>query len=112
MDDAAWRTFDVLAWRRLPRALQERAVWYLREWMPPDMLETIRTLANATPQWFVDYHFGMGMAVRNTLREVIPDLDLPPNERGETNWDDYYVPCLEMAARGGMWADVAETERV
>jgi hypothetical protein len=36
------------------------------------------------------FHMYHGMAVRNLLRDVLLDKDLP----GDKNWDDYYMGCL------------------
>ena len=43
-------------------------------------------------------HFGAGMAIRNLLREVLPDDQLPPvvYEGGQEyrNWDDHYLGAI------------------
>jgi hypothetical protein len=41
------------------------------------------------------------MGIRNLLRDVIKDDELPPVSYGDDqmrNWDDYYVEVLEEAA--------------
>lgn len=47
------------------------------------------------------FHFDLGMQVRNSLRAVVYDLDLPPVEQpgGDyaSNWDDYYIGALHAA---------------
>jgi hypothetical protein len=41
------------------------------------------------------FHFRGGMAVRNCLRDVLLDKDLPRDK----NWDDYYMGCLREILR-------------
>jgi hypothetical protein len=41
------------------------------------------------------FHFGGGMAVRNCLRDVLLDENLPRDK----NWDDYYMGCLREILR-------------
>lgn len=48
-----------------------------------------------------DFHSTLGMELRNDLRAIIYDLDLPPVEQpgGDyaSNWDDYYIGALHAA---------------
>lgn len=44
------------------------------------------------------FHFRVGMAVRNCLREVLPDDKLPGAKAG-LHWDDYYMGALNEFAR-------------
>ena len=45
--------------------------------------------------WFAEWHFTTGMAIRNELRShVCFDADLPGESK---NWDDYYIEYLEKA---------------
>ena len=45
------------------------------------------------------FHLGVGMAVRNCLREVLPDDGLPA---GTTrNWDDFYMGALYALVADG-----------
>lgn len=74
--------------------------------MSAETAEEIRDLQAADPEtWWAMHHFGMGMHVRNLLREVIKDDELPPVEYDDEcsyqNWDDYYIPVLEEAADCG-----------
>lgn len=92
--------------RVLPDELRERAVEHLRAHISAETAEQIRDLQAADPElWWAVHHFGMGMTVRNLLREVIEDDELPPvpydDERSYQNWDDYYIPVLEEAADCG-----------
>lgn len=44
------------------------------------------------------FHFSYGMQMRNALRDVLLDGELPlvKYEHGQArNWDDYYIGCLE-----------------
>jgi hypothetical protein len=43
---------------------------------------------------FFNFHNGPGMAVRNLLRQLIKDEDLPTD-----TWDELYVPALLRASR-------------
>lgn len=107
--------FDLL-WEQLPPRLRTTAVEYLRENVAD--LDVIRGWIEEDPEnWYVrdqnvtmqaipiegpapaalylpmPFHFHGGMAVRNLLRKVIRDDELPSG-----NWDDYYVQALEAAA--------------
>lgn len=91
---------------KLPLDLMERAVQHLRENYPPHFFEKIRRLRAADPEgWYVPYHFAVGMGVRNCLRAIIPDDQLPGVRYDHVedsplfkNWDDYYVEVMEAAA--------------
>lgn len=99
-------TFDVGAFlfdrfRAMPIELRRTAVDILRAEMPAESLAEVKRLhLTYDDEWFFvdDYHFVVGMAIRNALRTGgIPDADLPEFE-GYRNWDDYYIPVLEAAA--------------
>lgn len=56
------------------------------------------------------FHFGVGMQVRNKLRAVVRDEDLPPIQYPDgqlyRNWDDFYMGALQdfavwVANQGG-----------
>lgn len=75
-------------------------VWYAHDVTPPDVKEELKEKYGQyvpTP-----FHFTVGMQVRNTLRTVIKDDELPPvdygDEKAYQNWDDYYAEVLECAA--------------
>lgn len=86
----------------LPDDLHKRAVEHVRAAMSDSVAAQIRDLHAADPEkWWADHHFFMGMGVRNLLREIIKDEELPPVDYGGesySNWDDYYIPVLEEAA--------------
>lgn len=48
------------------------------------------------------FHFSGGMGVRNYLREIIKDDELPfapyPNGQSYQNWDDFYQRAIKEAA--------------
>lgn len=80
--------------------------------IPPDVLEgSVEALKKHIPEnlkkslvesykkckpgewWFAEYHFGLGMSIRNALRQLgFSDRRLP-----DKNWDDYYVKVVEIA---------------
>ena len=88
--------------RYLPEPLRARAVEYLRGQIDSESFEQVRAAHAENPtDWYVAYHFGAGMGVRNLLRDIIKDEELPPVPYGDesySNWDDYYVEVLEEAA--------------
>lgn len=112
-------------WNRVDPELRERAVNHIREELHPESLEEVREAVekHGRHEWphnppfsalirdedgelQLPFHFSGGMAVRNLLREVVKDSELPPFDEwyGEgtdvRNWDDYYVQALVEAACG------------
>ena len=73
-------------WTGLDRDVRRRAIEHLQQRVP-NLLEEVRELG-----WRGE-HFFVGTQVRNLLREVIHDGELPSG-----NWDEYYVQALEAAA--------------
>lgn len=56
-------------------------------------LQEIRDRWESDPEtWWALYHFGWGMSVRNFFRSYVVDQELPSG-----NWDDYYIPVIEVA---------------
>lgn len=96
---------NVRNWCCLPLATRELALGHLRQTMQhqwPHVLERWREQSNANEPIGSDdpmFHFGAGMAVRNILRQVVPDHKLPavkqPMGGMASNWDDYYHGALE-----------------
>lgn len=101
----------------LPSELQQKALAHLREKLHPEIIEYLRELHARDPEWGDEltdeehkeyerkfgftipcpFHFGTGMAIRNVLREVIKDEELPVVYYGAheaRNWDDYYHGVL------------------
>lgn len=83
-------------WTRIPEGLRRKCLDHLHEEVDPGTATKWRSLdriGDGDPF----FHFGVGMAVRNVLREVMPDDDLPPVDYDGVeyqNWDDFYVGAL------------------
>jgi hypothetical protein len=95
---------------KLPSTLQARAVAHLRSKLSPGALDYLRAFRKDHPDWdglegdITPFHFGTGMSVRNVLREVIKDDELPVVKYNHyatpieaQNWDDWYAWVLEEA---------------
>lgn len=91
-------------WAELSPELQRKAVAYLSDKLPPNFLtEVAAAHREYGPEWvnqigkkddpFYVFHMMDGMGVRNLLRDVILDKELPTG-----NWDDFYTQALEEAA--------------
>lgn len=86
-------------WSRVPAEKRELCVRHLRSLIWED-----RTTLQ---EWFkkdefpMFFHFDGGMAVRNALRDVMRDEELPRIDYGngfyEQNWDDFYMAALRQA---------------
>lgn len=108
------------AQRRLPEPLRSKAVQHLRDTMHPEWLEWLREFHARDPEWGDEltpeehratrqkygysvpspFHFGAGMAIRNMLRQVVKDEELPIVHYGaheDRNWDDWYQGVIEEA---------------
>lgn len=100
--DGSETVHDTHERRYLPEPLRTRAVEYLRAQLDDEVLAQIRKLHSEDPDdWAIPFHFGSGMGIRNLLRDVIKDDELPPVMYGDLpaqNWDDYYVEVMEEAA--------------
>lgn len=95
-------------WNQLDPMLQQLAVSYLILQLPIDLREEVRRkFARYDAEWldhmyedeldadlvpFYSFHHAEGMGVRNLLRKVIADDELPSG-----NWDDFYVAALLRA---------------
>lgn len=101
-EDGSQTEHDTLEKRYLPEPLRTRAVDYLRAELHPDTLHHVRRAHAEDPdEWWTAFHMFGGMAIRNLLRDVIKDKELPPvmyGGRPMRNWDDYYIQVLEEAA--------------
>lgn len=89
-----------IAWAKLSPELRQRAVDHINAITTRSEREEVRRIITAQtkdPWW----HFTGGMAVRNRLREVIKDDELPPLPEfygtDQSTWDDFYVQCIEAA---------------
>lgn len=108
-------------WDRVPESQRRRCLDHLRDWVPKDVLSKWREQHSRGERigWDVPgFHFGGGMSIRNRLRAVLSDGDLPPASTppdaasaaplpgpGESNWDDFYTGALEELVEGARGAD-------
>lgn len=102
----------LLAWRALPLTVREKADKVLRDRLPLDQL--VEMIEADPVHWYAPIHFHGGMNIRNLLRTEgeMKDEILPPNVySGGRNWDDYYIPCVGVACRTGVWGLLSEAER-
>ena len=98
---------SILNWLRIPEAKRVAMIARLRDQVPQDMQDhwsdqVSRRVRIGSED--LHFHFGVGMAVRNELRQVMTDGDLPPVQyaAGEMrNWDDFYYGALHELAGGG-----------
>lgn len=103
------------AWAALPEDIRNKAIGLLVEELPRELLERVYSARVAGGvEWMreigkdVDgpysFHFYEGMGVRNLLRSVILDGELPTG-----NWDDYYCQALLRAAAEVIHGDEEST---
>jgi hypothetical protein len=91
------------AWNRVPERWRLRCLAHLKSEMEKDsasrnILEGWRAAKrNGVPIGSTDsfFHFGVGMWVRNTLRDVLPDSDITDQSTPAVNWDDIYMGALD-----------------
>lgn len=90
-DDESIREFSTRNWMRVPEAKRMACIVYLRKTIPSHVLDSWK---KGFPEGF---HFGPGMQVRNALRDIMKDDELPPVQYPfgmSQNWDDHYMGCL------------------
>lgn len=86
-------------WATVPEADRKRCLDHLRSKVPADVIAKWQAQyerGNCIGSDDIRFHLGVGMTVRNTLREVLKDSELPGSAsvmRG-LHWDDYYVGAL------------------
>jgi hypothetical protein len=93
---------SLVNWNSIPKDARSRCIGILRSKTPPDMLSrwkdqhARKIRIGSDDPWF---HLGIGMQIRNALRSVLLDQDLPPvkYEDGNEykNWDDFYHGALQ-----------------
>jgi hypothetical protein len=93
-----WK-FSKTNWEAIPREKRTACLNHLTGWLPKDLIDEWK-------QQYVEgndigggwFHFSVGMQIRNRLRDVLLDKDLPPVEypNGEKyqNWDDYFLGAV------------------
>jgi hypothetical protein len=80
----------------LDEGLARRAVEFLKGEITEKFRDGLKEAYEKDPDgWCHEnlWHFRQGMAIRNMLRGVVKDEELPTG-----NWDDYYVAVVEVAA--------------
>lgn len=80
-------------WADVPPDKRARCAEHLRTVMGPARLREWREEIHKDPyDYMTPHHFYAGMAIRNALRDVAFDSELPSG-----CWDDYYTAALEDA---------------
>lgn len=90
-------------WARVPWPKRVECALHLRHVIPAEDQDALRKMFE-TGDWDSWFHFSGGMAVRNSLRDVMKDDELPgvkydhiEGEHEYSNWDDYYMAALRQA---------------
>lgn len=85
-------------WARVSGDDRRRCVEHLRSLIGDNEDEWLKAIEEP------GFHMFAGMSVRNALRDVMPDSELPEVEWTHTdppiferNWDDYYMAALREA---------------
>ena len=86
-------------WLKLPAEIRSKCIKHMQGWIADDILNTWRAeYANGNPIGGAGFHmFGGGMQIRNRLREVLKDDELPgvPYEGYIShNMDDVYLGAI------------------
>jgi len=93
MTDQDWIDLHNARVSEMPPEVLQKAVDFLTSELGPAKT-SILELYNEDPiHWVAEHHMFWGMQVRNALRGIGLKDDMLPSG----NWDDYYVPCVEMA---------------
>lgn len=91
------REFHDRAWAGLEPDLRDRILSasgeIVSEWPEGARASLRREIRADRERWATPYHFFVGMAIRNAIRECgVLDSELPTG-----NLDDYYVKAIELA---------------
>lgn len=96
MNDEDYIDFHEKEWDRLPQSLKLRGIAILKEVIPQNIQDDIRSMHKVDgSRWMTKScaHFTCGMYVRNQLRKGgLTDALVPSG-----NLDDYYVQLIEAA---------------
>ena len=86
--------FHTKSLSELPDEIKNSAVQCLKTTLLDETIDEIRSaFKDDKDTWWASSHFHWGMNIRNLLRDnVCLDDKLPSG-----NWDDYYVPLVELA---------------
>ena len=94
-------------WRMIPQQRREACLAAIRPKVPAAMIEKWRDQHSRGVRIGSEYlmfHFDIGMQVRNALRAVLLDDQLPevtyPDGKKYRNWDDFYMGALEDLVSG------------
>jgi hypothetical protein len=85
-----------LHWATVPESDRRSCLAHLRKEVPPEVIDrwaATYARGNRVGSDDIRFHLGVGMAIRNALRDVLPDAKLPAADAG-LHWDDYYVGAL------------------
>lgn len=101
-------------WLSIPEEQRERIVAHLLNELDPKFFDEVRTAHAEDPEHWATkgpnfFHIFGGMAIRNLLRDVLKDDELPeapyPDGKSFTNWDDYYTQAIEASRRRQVYGD-------
>lgn len=86
-------------WNRLDEDTRKKCVDHLDGWIPEEIIREWKVDGYDEPGFHM---WGGGMSIRNRLRDVVLDVELPIIENmmdgspyGSQNWDDYYTGALD-----------------
>lgn len=93
-------------WLELPADVRDRCIVHLKKNLDKDTLANIDKKIKEDPhEWWAkpetikniphSFHFYQGMKIRNLLRDIVLDKELPTG-----NWDDYYIQAIEQCIKG------------
>lgn len=84
-------------WEEVDFYVKGQAVLHLKKYLDEEVKEQIRAEMKDDPEnWWIKYHYGWGMWVRNFLR-LESEANLPDYLWPSGNIDDYYVKVVEEA---------------
>lgn len=113
---------SITNWFSLPDQLRERAYQHLEKIIRRDAPETLQkwvkqlAAGQALGSDDIRFHFAAGMAIRNLLREVVKDDELPWSKSVDAkghvcvdvgNWGDFYYGAIHELAERYSHAGVA-----
>lgn len=96
MNNAELKKFCRDNWNKVEQNKRQLCINHLRGVIPPEVIAQWKKDGYDIAVW----HFYGGMAVRNALRDVMKDDELPgvPYPRQDDlvkNWDDYYTGAID-----------------
>lgn len=80
----------------LPPLIQRDCIGLLKDKIPPEIVKELKGKSGEEIFDIPFFHFSWGMGIRNLLREIFLDEELPEID-GARNWDDYYMGALLAA---------------